>query len=180
MFSTERLILRKWQIKDLKHFVAMNENPQVMEFMPKILTAYESLEFAERIIEHFQNYGFGLFVCELRKSGEFIGYTGLNFTNFQASFTPAFEIGWRLDSKYWNQGYASEAARSIVHNGFNRFGLNKIVSFTAVGNQRSRRVMEKIGMIYDYNFSHPKLPKDHPLSEHVLYSIDRKTHEING
>jgi 3-dehydroquinate dehydratase / shikimate dehydrogenase len=67
----------------------------------------------------------------------------------QAHFTPAVEIGWRLHYDFWGKGYATEGANAALQYGFESIGLNAIVSFTAVTNTRSRRVMERLGMTYN-------------------------------
>ena len=84
---------------------------------------------------------------------------------------PATEIGWRIAHQYWGQGYATEAARAVLHAGFTTHNLDEIVSFTTVNNKRSRRVMEKIGLVYQegQDFNHPLVATDSPLSHHVLY-----------
>jgi ribosomal-protein-alanine N-acetyltransferase len=86
------------------------------------------------------------------------------------------EVGWRLSREHWGKGYATEAASKALAHGFGALGLAEIVSFTAVTNQRSRRVMEKLGMTHDPNddFEHPALPPGHPLRRHVLYRIRRE------
>jgi len=82
-------------------------------------------------------------------------------------------VGWRLGSRYWGNGYATEGAKASLDYGFKQCGLKEIVSFTVPANVRSIRVMEKIGLKRDLNgdFAHPKLPIDHPLSRHILYRL---------
>jgi ribosomal-protein-alanine N-acetyltransferase len=94
---------------------------------------------------------------------------------FEAHFTPAVEIGWRLARRHQGFGYASEAARAVLAHGFERVGLDEIVSFTVPANTASRRVMEKIGMLRDPagDFDHPSLPEGSPLRRHVLYRLSR-------
>jgi ribosomal-protein-alanine N-acetyltransferase len=84
-------------------------------------------------------------------------------------------VGWRLARHAWGQGIASEAARASVDDGFARIDLDEILSFTAVGNVRSRAVMERLGMVRDEagDFDHPSLPEGHPLRPHVLYRLRR-------
>ena len=96
---------------------------------------------------------------------------------FEAHFTPAVEVGWRLARDAWGFGYASEAARAAVAVGFDEVGFDEIVSFTATGNVRSMRVMERIGMTHDPadDFDHPALAEGSPLRRHVLYRIARPT-----
>jgi len=144
-----------------------------MEHFPQRLSREQSDELIERIEAHFEAHGYGLWALELRSSGEFIGFTGLAMTTFDAHFTPAVEIGWRLARSAWGEGYATEAARAALAFGFDEVGLVEIVSFTTVANARSRAVMERIGMVHDpaEDFDHPGVPAGHPQSRHVLYRI---------
>jgi RimJ/RimL family protein N-acetyltransferase len=95
---------------------------------------------------------------------------GLAIPSFQAHFTPCVEVGWRLASKFWGRGYATEGARAVVAFGFGPLALKEIVSFTVPENQRSRRVMERLNMTRDPvdDFEHPTRP-DRRL--HVLYRL---------
>jgi RimJ/RimL family protein N-acetyltransferase len=90
---------------------------------------------------------------------------------FEAPFAPAIEIGWRFARAYWGQGYAFEAARALVDDGFGRLSFDEIVAFTVPANQRSWRLMERLGMTRDpaEDFDHPGVPRGHPLRGHVLY-----------
>jgi RimJ/RimL family protein N-acetyltransferase len=133
----------------------------------------------EKIQKHFKQYGFGLFACILKSTGQLIGYVGLNAPDFEAHFTPCVEIGWRLSSEVWGKGYATEAALAVLEVGFKEYDLREIVSFTVPSNYRSIRVMEKIGMKRDMegDFYHPKVPYEHPLRLHVLYRITKEEYE---
>lgn len=171
ILETKRLVLREWQNKDIPLFAAMNQDPEVMKYFPAILSDEESRALVERQRQHFKEYGFGLFVVELKATQEFIGFVGLSIPTFKAHFTPCVEIGWRIAAQYWNQGYATEAAKAVLQAAFAQYDLKEVVSFTSVHNQASIRIMEKIGMHRDPadDFDHPNLPKDHPLARHVLY-----------
>lgn len=61
----------------------------------------------------------------------------------------------------------------MLADAFDRVGLHEVISFTAVTNPASRRVMEKIGLGYDPggDFDHPSLPDGDPLQRHVLYRL---------
>ena len=102
-------------------------------------------------------------------SRPFIGFVGLAAPRFDADFMPCVEVGWRLAAEHWGRGYAPEAALAALHHGFDVVGLDEIVSFTWVGNTKSRRVMEKIGLEERFEFDHPTLP-GHRLERHVLYA----------
>ena len=174
--KTERLILRQWNEADREPFARMGADPRVMEFLGETLSREQSDEMADRIDAHFRRCGFGLWATELAESGEFIGFIGLAVPTFDAAFTPCVEIGWRLAAEYWNAGLATEGARESVRYAFEELGLPELVSFTAIRNERSRRVMAKLGMTHDAteNFDHPRLSAGDPLRRHVLYRLTRE------
>jgi ribosomal-protein-alanine N-acetyltransferase len=171
IIETARLRLRPWRDADLEPFAALNADPRVMEFFPKQLSREQSDAVATRIRIHFVQHGFGLWAVELPASAPFIGFVGLSVPSFEAHFTPCIEVGWRLAYEHWGRGLASEAARAALEFGFSSLGLAEIVSFTTRTNQRSMRVMERIGMTRrpEDDFNHPALAEDHPLRRHVLY-----------
>lgn len=170
MIKTARLILRPWKKEDLEPFAQLNADPRVMEFFPKVLTREESDQLAAKIISKFEKNNWGLWAVEVPGVDSFIGFIGLAEVTFNASFTPAVEVGWRLAYPYWNQGFATEGAKEALRFGFETLGLDKIVSFTTLNNERSKKVMEKIGMHYSGTFEHPLLAENHPLRTHVLYT----------
>ncbi len=170
---TERLVLRRWRPNDREPFAHLNADPVVMEHFVSTLTRDESDAFAERIEEGFERRGYGLWAVDVPAVCDFIGFVGLAYHDFPAHFTPAVEIGWRLDRDHWGHGYATEAARAAITDGFERVGLEQIVSFTVPANVRSTRVMERLGMTHDPadDFDHPRIPEGHRLKRHVLYRL---------
>jgi RimJ/RimL family protein N-acetyltransferase len=172
---TERLLLRRWRQSDRDAFVALNSDPAVMEYFLSTLTRVESDALADRIETEFVKRGYGLWAVEVPGLSQFIGYVGLAYHDFPARFTPAVEIGWRLDRPFWGQGFATEAAKAAVADGFERARLDEIVSFTATINLRSIRVMHKLGMTRDPadDFDNPRVPEGHRLRRHVLYRLRR-------
>jgi RimJ/RimL family protein N-acetyltransferase len=174
--KTKRLILREWNGADREPFARMNADPRVMEYLGEPMSREQSDEVADRIEAHFRTHGFGLCAAELAEGGEFIGFVGLAVPMFEAAFTPCVEIGWRLAAEYWGAGLATEGAREIVRCAFEELGLPELVSLTTIRNERSRRVMAKLGMTHDAteNFDHPRLPVGDPLRRHVLYRLTRE------
>lgn len=175
ILETERLRLRTWREDDRLPFAIMNADSRVMEHFPAPLSKKESNQLVDKIESHFDEHGYGLWAVEEKSSGEFIGFTGLNNVTFEAHFTPNTEIGWRLAYDAWGKGYATEAAQHVLHHAFNTLQLDEIVSFTTETNQRSQRVMQKIGLEHNPadDFNHPKLAPKHPLCHHVLYRKSR-------
>jgi RimJ/RimL family protein N-acetyltransferase len=169
--QTDRLILRRWREADRTPFAAMNADPEVMRHFATPLTPGESDASVDRIERHFVEHGWGLWALERRDSGEFIGFTGLWDATFDAHFTPAVEVGWRLRRSAWGQGFAYEAAQASITDGYERVRIPEILSFTATTNERSWRVMERLGMrrVDGGEFEHPGVPSGHPVRPHVLY-----------
>jgi RimJ/RimL family protein N-acetyltransferase len=169
------LLLRRWRPDDKVPFALLNADPVVMEHFPSTLDREASDAFADRIEAGFDARGYGLWAVEIPGEAEFIGFVGLALHDFPAHFTPAAEIGWRLARDYWGRGFATEAARTAIGDGFERVGLGEIVSFTAATNIRSVAVMQRLGMTHDPadDFDHPRLPVGHHLRRHVLYRLGR-------
>lgn len=179
VIETERLILRPWRESDLEPFARLNADPRVMEYFPSVLSRKESDDLASRISSKLEEQGWGLWAVSIPDVADFVGFIGLAEPSFHAHFTPAVEVGWRLAFDHWGKGYATEGAKAVLEYGFEKLNLNEIVSFTAVQNMRSRRIMEKLGMHTDPkdDFDHPKLPEDHKLRRHVLYRLKKNEWE---
>jgi RimJ/RimL family protein N-acetyltransferase len=145
-----------------------------MEHYPRVLTRGESERFVrDRVLAQFEQRGYGPWAVEAPGVTAFAGYVGLLDHTFVASFTPCVEVGWRLAFEFWGYGYATEAARAALGYGFERAGLDEIVSFTALTNSRSIAVMERIGMSRNEEFEHPLVAEGHRLRPHVLYRLTR-------
>jgi RimJ/RimL family protein N-acetyltransferase len=138
---TSRLLMRRWLPADREPFVAMNADPRVREFFPATMSREESDASVARIEAHFDEHDYGYWALEIPNVAAFAGFVGLAVPKFEARFMPCVEIGWRLAVPYWGQGYATEAARAALTFGFESLRLSQIVSYTAVENVRSRRVM---------------------------------------
>ncbi|MEO7428918.1 MAG: GNAT family N-acetyltransferase [Acidimicrobiales bacterium] len=168
---TERLLLRAWRDDDREPLAALNADPVVMEHFVAPLTGPESVELVDRILAALDEHGWGLWAVEVPGEADFIGFIGLAIPGFEAPFTPCVEVGWRLARSAWGHGYAPEGAAEALRFAFDDLGLDEVVSFTSVGNAKSRRVMDKIGMTRDPadDFDHPRVPADHRIHRHVLY-----------
>ncbi|MGB7801662.1 GNAT family N-acetyltransferase [Buttiauxella sp.] len=172
-YQTERLILRPWKPSDREPFAAMNASPEVMRYFPDTRTREESDTMVTAIERILAEKGWGFWAVEEKSSGAFIGFVGLNIPGYELPFQPVIEIGWRLDSSFWGQGYAPEAARKALEIGFDQFAMDEIVAFTALENLPSQRVMEKIGMRRCEEFDHPAIQKGQPLCRHILYRVTK-------
>ena len=175
--QTNRLHLVHFTEAHVDDFAAMNGDAKMMEFFSATQIPDETEALLERIKAHRDQNGYSLFALHLKQDDKFVGFIGLLLVEFGAHFTPAVEIGRRISKFAWEQGLALEAARACLKFGFETWGLDEIVSFTAAQNKRSIRVMEQIGMQRSaaVDFDHPHLAVVHWLSRHVLYRKRRNS-----
>ncbi|SDI80660.1 Protein N-acetyltransferase, RimJ/RimL family [Pseudomonas flavescens] len=171
--QTPRLYLSAWRDDDLADLATLCADEQVMRHFPAPLSLEQSQALLARLQQHFSQHGFCFWALRRRHDGRFIGMTGLAHVGFEAAFTPAVEIGWRLLPDHWGQGYAQEAARAALDCAFERLELPQVVAFTTTTNVPSQRVMQALGMQPSGDFEHPALAPGNPLRSHLLYRIMR-------
>ena len=173
MIKTARLLLRPWRDSDLPLFAEQNADPVVMRFLVGPLTRAQSDAYVARSQQDLAEARICKWAVEIPGIAPFIGAVGLSRVRFEAPFTPAVEVAWRLHRHYWGRGYATEAARAAIDDGFARIGLHEIVALTTLRNLASQRVMEKLGMTRTIEFDHPNVSEDSPLRRHILYRLAR-------
>lgn len=175
--ETDRLRIRNWRDEDLDLMHVINSDEEVMAFFPGRRDRQQCAELLQTLKREIAETGYGFFALELKDTGESIGFGGLAMPRIEAILPEdTVEIGWRLATPYWGNGYATEAARALLRVGFKERGLDEIVSFAVFNNHRSLAVMERIGMKPDpsRSFDHPRIPDTHPqLRRHVLYALTR-------
>jgi RimJ/RimL family protein N-acetyltransferase len=167
-------LLRQWRTADRKPFAALNADPVVMEYFPAPLSREDSDATLDRCERFIANRGWGPWAVESKATGEFIGFVGLSVPRDDLPISPCVEILWRLARRFWQQGFATEAARGAMWVGFETLGLPEIVSFTVPTNSRSRAVMERLGMQLDAaTFEHPGIAIGHAFRTHCSYRLSR-------
>jgi RimJ/RimL family protein N-acetyltransferase len=178
--STSTILLRQWNHEDLEPFAQMNDDPEVMQFFPKRLTATESKESLLRLRTGIEERGWGLWAVEV--DGAFAGFSGLAEPKFTAHFMPCVEIGWRFRREFWGRSIAYSAAMAAEAFAFENLKLKELVSLTAAINTRSRRLMERLGFSRNESddFLHPLIPGDSPIRLHVLYRKRNQGYRIKA
>ncbi|MFZ6053041.1 GNAT family N-acetyltransferase [Halocola ammonii] len=174
IFTSSRLGFRSWSRQDLEEFAALNADPEVMEHFPRPLEKSETADFIKRLQDHYKNYGHCYFATEILDTGEFIGFIGLAFQQYESPFTPSVDIGWRLKKSAWGKGYATEGALRCLEYGFTQLNLNEVISTCPKENLRSERVMQKIGMSKIGEFNHPNLDDSPHLQNCVCYRVQKQ------
>ncbi len=144
-FATERLRLRGWRRGDAPALAAMNADPEVMRYIGSGAKLYaEALERAESLVRERPGDGLGLWAIEESATGVFHGWAGL----IPLDDTREIELAYRLAQSSWGRGIATEAARSLLAYGFDELRLERIAAVTDPENRTSRRVLDKLGFLY--------------------------------
>ncbi|MBQ6731048.1 MAG: GNAT family N-acetyltransferase [Bacilli bacterium] len=137
---TTRLILKNFEEKDQKDFMKIVNNPQVKKtyMLPDFASEKEESEFYEKL--RLLSLNQKRFVYGIYSKNNIIG-----FINEVSKEDDAIEIGYFIDEKEWNKGYATEAFKAAIEELF-RIGFNRIIAGFFEGNYASERVMQKCGM----------------------------------
>lgn len=161
--ETERLILREFKVEDVNSLFEMDSNPLVHKYLGNkpVKTKAESLKYIQDCLPKYKDHG----ICRLalieKESGNFIGWSGLRFINDYTfnNNTNFFDVGYRLDPKYWNKGYATESGLASVKYGFEILKLDAIYGITEMGNEASHKALLKIDLNYieDFLYEEEKL-----------------------
>jgi RimJ/RimL family protein N-acetyltransferase len=145
VIETERLTLRPWEEADRAPLAAMHADEEVMADYGGVLSRDESDAKFDRYVAAWRDHGFSRWSLSTRE-GAFVGYVGVMPIRPDHPAAPNVEVGWRLVRRAWGQGYASEAARASLADGFRRHGWDEVLSYTAPDNLRSQAVMARLGL----------------------------------
>lgn len=147
MFETERLILRKFNETDVDAVYAMRSDADLMRFIREPQTnRAEAESWVDLVSSRWETGKIGFCAVVEKKSGKFVGWCGL----WRLKETNEVEVGYALVKEVRGRGYASEAAEAFLKYGFEELNLKEIVAVARAENRASRRVMERLGMSYDY------------------------------
>lgn len=147
--ETQRLLLREFSVADAGKLFLLNKDPDVLKYTGD--RAFENVAEARSFIENYdqyKKYGYGRWTVIDKGSGDFLGWCGLRYDPAQDET----DIGFRLFKRYWNKGYATEAAQSCIGLGFDRFGLQTLIGRAMKEHSASVRVLEKLGMDFEKEF----------------------------
>lgn len=174
IFTSERLGFRNWRLTDIDPMHEINSDEKVMEFFPGLPTISQTTEFVERMKKQFEDNKFCYFAVEKLEDNKFIGFIGLCEQSYNAEFTPCIDIGWRITSKEWHKGFATEGAKRCLEYGLNDLKIETIYSIAPKINTKSEHIMTKIGLQKQYEFEHSLLTNNDRLKICVLYKTESK------
>jgi [ribosomal protein S5]-alanine N-acetyltransferase len=148
LIETNRLILREFQRTDLKELAPILADPKVMRFSPTGVNSVEQVqEKIQGFITCYKEVGFGKWAVILKESNQLLGYCGIAVDRIDDKDEK--ELGYRLDSRYWGQGLATEAASAAIKYGFEQLKLPYVLGLVERANLASVRVLEKVGMRHE-------------------------------
>jgi RimJ/RimL family protein N-acetyltransferase len=175
VIETERLILRAWREADREPYADIMVDPQVGQWLGGPFSREQAYERLDRFTANVAETGLGRLAIERKSDGRLIGHCGLAHTPDTPPVPVGVEIGWALAPDAWGSGYAVEAARAVIADGFARTAAAEILAFTGSANLRSQAVMQRLGMLRaaERDFDHPLLAADHPLRRHVVFVTAR-------
>lgn len=162
--ETKRLLLRPLELSDAEAFFAMDNNPNVHKYLWQQPTqeVSEIIKVIEMVQKQYEDNGIGRFATILKETGEFIGWTGIKFVNdhVENGNTNFYDYGYRLDEKFWNEGYATEASLVWLEYGFNQMKIEKMNAYTHAENLASNHILQKVGF---------QFMEDYPDKEGVIW-----------
>jgi RimJ/RimL family protein N-acetyltransferase len=171
ILATERLVIRTEEQGDLESLYAILKDPYTMRFYPKPYTLDEVKGIIDRNIASYKSNGFGLWALILKEEHIFIGQCGISIQNIDGKQVP--EIGYHLNQDYWNNGYATEAAKACLNYGFEELKLPSLFIHTYVKNMPSIRVAQRIGMHHVKEYE-KVIPNHHKTMRHVVFGLSKR------
>ncbi|MGN7479838.1 GNAT family N-acetyltransferase [Solibacillus silvestris] len=170
--KTKRLLIRKFELKDLQAVYEYTSDRNVMKYIPEGVFTEET---AKEFISLNMNDKAEKFAVVLKDNNILIGH--IFFGKYFGEHT--YEIGWVFNPKYYNKGYASEAAKAMLEFGFEKMKLHRIIATCQPENIPSYRVMEKIGMRREGNFK-KCIPNENEWWDEYYYAILEEEWRLNA
>ena len=173
LITTARLVARRLAPGDEPRFLTLHRDREVVYWLdpdnPDEITEAENHEWLERHLRRWRDEGFGLYaVFEREAVGEridetrFVGRAALTTVPDDVAelvdAPGAVELGYAFARAAWGRGYAGEIGRRLLEVARDDLGLGEVVAYTMVENVRSRRVLERLGFVYDREFVHDGVP----------------------
>lgn len=159
-FSTARLRAERLRAEHLPDLLRMHRDPVQMAMLGGVQSAEQTADYLARNLRHWADHGFGVWILRCARSDRVAGRAILRHLLLEGR--DEVEVGYSLWPELWGRGLATEIARECLRLGRQVLGLPSIVAITLPENARSRRVMIKIGMVYERDVLHAGL-------QHVLY-----------
>ncbi len=164
ILETDRLLLRPLELTDAEDMFAMDKNPEVHKYLWQTPAQHidEIIKVIDYVRSQYEKNNIGRFATIVKETGEFIGWTGIKFVDdhVENGNTNFYDYGYRLNEKFWNKGYATEASKAWLDYGFNQMKIDKMNAYTHAENGASNHILQKVGL---------KLMEDYPDKDGVIW-----------
>lgn len=148
IFTTKRLLLRPWREEDAQSLYEYAKDPDVG--LPAGWPPHTSMENSRQIIRDVLSAPETYAVC--LKDGRAIGSVGLKLKGYtdMTDREDECELGYWIGKPYWGQGMIPEACEELLRHAFEDLGMAAVWCGYYAGNEKSRRVQEKLGFVYHH------------------------------
>lgn len=153
VFETQRLIIRELNHNDFDSLYEILSDEDTMKHYPSVFDKAKVERWINWSIENYKTFGFGLWAVILKETGEMIGDCGITMQIINKKIKP--EIGYHINKKYQNKGYATEAARGVRDYIFTNTTFNTLYTYMAYTNVASYTVALKNGMRFIEEYPDP-------------------------
>lgn len=148
MLETKRLLLRPWQESDAESLYEYAKDPAVGP--PAGWPPHNGVENSREIIRNVLSAPETYAVC--LKDGKPIGSVGLKLKGYtdMTDREDECELGYWIGKPFWGQGLIPEASRELLRYAFEDLNMRAVWCGYYAGNEKSRRVQEKLGFVYHH------------------------------
>ncbi|MGG2093384.1 GNAT family N-acetyltransferase [Bacillus sp. S13(2024)] len=152
--STDRLYMRKLSLEDIDDIYEIVKKDEVGKWLAssKGMTKEETKIYVEKFVNHWNQYGFGVWAILDNVTKKIIGHCGLRYIDEKEE---DIEIMYLLDPECWGKGYATEAANASIHYATNSMKIKKLIARIKVANAKSSKVLETLGFEFTGNKDYP-------------------------
>jgi|SRR6478672_517559 len=161
VLETERLLFRPIDKADAPALFELDSNPNVHLYLGNepVTSIDQVYGYIESIQNQYIQNGIGRFAAVLKDTNEVIGWAGIKYiTEPENNRVNFYDIGYRLQEKYWRKGYGLEAAKLWRDHGFNEMEIPMLIATAHVDNAGSNTILQKIGMDFKETYLHHDLP----------------------
>jgi len=154
VIETDRLVLRRLSIENAPFIFELVNGTPFLQFIGDkgVRTLDDARDYILKgPVDSYERFGFGLYLCEMKDTRAPIGMCGL----IKRDYLEDVDIGFAFLPEFWGKGYCYEAASAVLAMGRSTHGLDRIVAITSVDNDRSIRVLEKLGMRFEQMITLP-------------------------
>jgi ribosomal-protein-alanine N-acetyltransferase len=170
--TTERLLLRPLDDSDISDLHEFWNDPEVRRYLweDQIMSRDAVAQIVADSVRRFQALGSGFFAIEIAaKPGSLVGFCG--HREFEDG--EQVELLFGIVPEFWGEGFVTEAAMEVLRHGFETCGIDRVIAATETPNQRSVRVLQRLGMVFEERRKHHGL-------DTVFYSLTSEGFASSG